>query len=528
MHRFAMIVGVVAGFLPVLAEPAGAQEIQVRVVGSGRAEAAPAVAPAAREADIAAPEFRADSAALHQARRMIQDQALREAMLMADGDLSQEESARLVQEARERLNRDLARLEKRERDNAREADPKDRAEEAKDIKKDRYRASVRALERDLLYRIDRLRKAGGDKYEANLDNLVDKIKDTFADLQDKLDDDPAATWSTTLDVARKFYNGYLEQVEKWGKEVGLDASVPDVDKRLKDMTEELVVRAKRLRKLGGEKYEDELDATIEKVKESFSTLREKLEDTPPKGWLEILAAGEKLHKQFGADLDKWAKQLGADESLPSPTERLAELSRDLLDRIAGLRKAGGNKHEDVLDRLEDKVRDTFADLKEKALNQSREHWAQTLEDAAKFHREYSEQIDLWELRIRGGDKPVERIPAPEPVPSVGKTDYPEKDLPLPESGHVDIVDGVRVARVGPLVRKQLGLENGLEVKEITDADGALARLGLEVYDIILEARGVKVDTRSGLREAMDGAKKGEEFSLVVLRGGKKQTLTGRK
>ncbi|MBX3473359.1 MAG: PDZ domain-containing protein [Planctomycetes bacterium] len=528
MLRFAMIVGVVAGFLPVQSGFLNAQDIQVRVAGSGKVEVAPAVAPAPREIDAPFPDFDGDSTAMDEARRAIEGQARREAMLLADGDLNQDETNRLVKEARERLDRDLAKLEKRERDNARESNAKDRAEEANDIKKDRYRASVRALERDLLYRIGALRKPGGNKFEANLDNLQDKIKDTFADLQDKLDDDPPATYSTTLDVARKFYNGYLDQIDKWSKEIGVDASVPDADKRLKELTDDLVNRAKRLRKMGGNKYEDELDSTIDKVKDTFADLREKLGKTPPKGWADIVAAGEKFHAQFSADLDKWAKKLGADESLPSPTERLNQLSRDLLERIGTLRKAGGDKHEDALDGLEDKVRDTFADLKEKVLNQSKEHWARTLEDAARFHREYSEQIDLWTMKIRAGDKPVDRPRDPEPVPSVGKPSYPEKDLPLPESGSVDIVDGVRVARVGPLVRKQLGLENGLEVKEITDADGSLARLGLEVYDIIVEAKDVKVDTRSGLREVMDSIKRGQEYSIVILRDGKRQTLTGKR
>jgi len=528
MLRFAMVVGVVAGFLPVQDSWVKAQDINIRVAGEGKVEVAPPSTPAAREIEAPLPNFNGDSARMDEARRMIEDQARREGILFADGDLSKEDQARLAQEARERLERDMAKLEKRERDNARESDPSDKAEEAADIKKDRYRASVRALERDLLSRIDRLRKPGGDKYEANFDDLQDKIKDTFADLQDKLDDDPPATWNTTLDVARKFYNDYLAQVEKWGKDVGMDASIPDADKRLKEISEELIVRAKRLRKLGGEKYEDELDSTIDRIRDTFADLREKLNDTPPKGWAEILATGEKLQKQYATDLEKWAKQMGADESLPSPSEQLNAFSRDLLDRIGNLRKEGGDKYEDALDNLEDKVRDTFADLKEKVLNQSKEQWPRALEDGARFHREFGDQIETWRIKITGAAKPVERHDLPQPVPSIGKPTYPEKDMPLPDNGHVDIVDGIRVARVGPLVRKQLALENGLEVKEITDPDGALARVGIEVYDIILEAKSTKVDTRNGLREVMDGVKKGEEFTIVILRDGKQQTLTGKR
>lgn len=528
MLKFAMVIGVVAGFLPVQDSCLSAQDIKIRVEGKGKVEVAPPATPAAREIEAPLPDFDGDSAAMDEARRMIEAEARGEGLKFGDGDLSKEDQARLVQEARERLERDMQRLEKREADNAREPDPEDKSEEAQDIKKDRYRASVRALERDLLYRIDRLQKPGGEKFEANLEDLVDKIKDTYSDLQDKLDDDPPATWSTTLEVARKFHNDYLQQVDKWGKEIGIDSTVPNADQRLKEMNEELIVRAKRLRKLGGEKYEDELDGTIDKIRDTFTELREKLEDTPPKGWAEVLATGEKFYMQFSADLDKWSKSIGGDESMPSPSEKLNEFSRDLLERIGSLRKEGGDEYEDELDGLEDKVRDTFAELKEKVLNQSKEHWPRALEDAAKFHREFSDQVELWRIKITGKNKPIERRETPEPVPSVGKPHYPEKDLPLPDGGHVDIVDGVRVARVGPLVRKQLALDNGLEVKEITDPDGALARLGIEVYDIIVEAKGSKVDTRNGLREVMDGIKRGEEVTVVILRDGKKQTLTGKK
>jgi hypothetical protein len=464
---------------------------------------------------------------MDEAMRLIQEAAATEAMLMADGDLTAEEQAKLVQKARERLDRDMAKLERREKENATEPDAKDKAEEAHDIKKDRYRASIRTLERDLGYRISRLRKPGGDKYEANLDNLIDKVRDTFADLQDKVDDGAAATWPGTLDVARKFYNDYLNQIEKWGKEIGIDVETPNADQRLKQISEELIARAKRLRKVGGNKYEDHFDSIIDRVQATYEELREKLEDMPPKGWADVLATGEKFAAQYAAELDKWAKQVGADDALPSPGERLNAMSRDLLDRIGEFRKKSGDKFEDNLDNIEDKVRDTFADLKEKVLNQSKELWPRTLEDAAKFHREFGEQIETWRIKIEGGAR-TGGTSGGEPVPSAGNVKSPEVDLVLPDGTHADLVEGIRVARVQPLVRKQLGLENGLEVKEITNADAALARLGIEVYDIILEAKDTKVDTRGGLREIMTGVKAGEEYSVVILRNGKKQTLTGKK
>jgi len=513
-----------------IALPSGivqAQDLKIRVVGQGKVEVAPATTPAPREMSAPMPDRGGDSQGLNEVQRMLREQQRMEAMLMADGDLSKEDMDKLIQKARERLDRDMQKLEKREQDNARETDPKDKAEEASDIKKDRYRASVRALERDLLYRIDRLRKPGGDTYEANLDNMIDKIKDTFADLQDKLDDDPPATWSTTLDVARKFYNDYLTQVEKWGKDIGIDSTVPNADQRLKQLSDDLINRAKRIRKVGGEKYEDQLDSTIDKIRDTFADLREKLEKTPTKGWAEILASGEKFAAQFSADLDKWSKQMGGDESQPSPLEKITELSRDLLERLGALRKAGGDRYEDNLDSLEDKVRDTYADLKDKILNKNKDQWPKILEDAAKFHREYSDQLETWRIKISNNGK-VDRTETPEPVPTPGKVDYPEKDLILPDGTHADIVGGIRIARATPVLRKQLGLENGLEVKEITDADGALSRAGIDVYDVILEVNGSKLDTRTALRETMDGIKKGQEYTVVIMRAGKQQTLKATK
>ena len=84
--------------------------------------------------------------------------------------------------------------------------------------------------------------------------------------------------------------------------------------------------------------------------------------------------------------------------------------------------------------------------------------------------------------------------------------------------------GVRVARLTPLVRKQLNLDNGLSVNEIVNADGILAESGLEVYDIILEINGEKVDTRTALGDAVASLKKGEDLKLTIMRDGKKETL----
>jgi S1-C subfamily serine protease len=93
---------------------------------------------------------------------------------------------------------------------------------------------------------------------------------------------------------------------------------------------------------------------------------------------------------------------------------------------------------------------------------------------------------------------------------------------------MDIVDGVRVARLMPMPKKQLGLSNGLSVNEITDAEGALARAGLEVYDIIIKVNGTEVDSRTGLREELDKVAKDSEYELLIMRDGKEKTLKAKK
>ena len=102
------------------------------------------------------------------------------------------------------------------------------------------------------------------------------------------------------------------------------------------------------------------------------------------------------------------------------------------------------------------------------------------------------------------------------------------DIKLPAGEQADIVAGVRVARLAPLVKKQMDLESGLSVNEIVDPEGLLAIAGVEVYDIILEFNGDKVDTRDGLRKVCKDVKKVSEYSLLVLRDGKKKTLQGKR
>ncbi|MBZ0135930.1 MAG: PDZ domain-containing protein [Planctomycetes bacterium] len=448
----------------------------------------------------------------------------------ADGDLTQDEINKLNDKAREKLSRDLEKFQEREREASREKDPEDKAEISAEITFDRYRASLRALERDLLYTLGAMRKAGGDNYEGTFDDLEEKIKDTFADLHDQIDDGSSETWGKTLDTGRKFHAEYHKQLDKWAEKIGVNPVVPNAKEAVVGFKKSLIGRIKQLRKICGDKYQDQLDDVEERIYAAFEGQEEKLEDADPKAWQGIVGDAEKFFHDFNKELDGWVRKFGVDDTLPSPIDRLKELNEDLDGQVDDLRRIGGDEYEDVIDEIADKIDDTFADLKDAILDQSKEQWPATLETAAKFHKEYSEVIDLWQRKILGANEKVERKFPDVPTPGIdgAKPDYPEKDVELPKGEHMDVVDGVRVARLMPLPKKQLGLTHGLSVNEIVDADSALARAGLEVYDIILQVGDANVDSRSELRDAVAGLKKGDEFEMTVLRDGEKLTLKTKK
>ncbi|MBK8205995.1 MAG: PDZ domain-containing protein [Planctomycetes bacterium] len=427
----------------------------------------------------------------------------------ADGDLSDEERKVLAEKARQKLEKDMQRLQEREKDNAREKDP----EESIDIKKDRYRASLKALERDLIYRLAELRRPGGDQYESNLDDLDERIRDTFSTLHDKVDDGGPKDWEVALGDGRKFHKLFGDELSKWGKDINVDAKVMDVPRRITEMKTQLRDRLKRIRKHGPNRIESNLDDLEEKILDSYESLESKVRDTPPSGWPGILATAEKFFIQYSADLDKWAKEAGVDEAVASPLEVIAELRSDLLDRVGQVRRLGGDKYESELDEVEDSIKDTFADLKDKVLNRDKGDWPEIQKSAEKHYKLFVDAINLWQRKIELGSAPK---------------DAPDRDVKLPPGEQMDVVDGVRVSRLLPLPRKQLGLDHGLSVNEIVDADKPLARAGLEVYDIITEVNGKAVDSRTELRDAMTAIERGSEFTLTIMRNGKVQEVKGKR
>lgn len=356
--------------------------------------------------------------------------------LMADGDLGEGDTKRLSKEARERLERDMRRLEERDRENSKEKDAEEKAETNDGITQDRYLASLRALERTLLDRVSALKNGTNGETTKSLDDLAGKIKDTYADLRDKLLDEAKTTWSKTLETSRKFFDEYSAQLDGWAKKVGSDAQGPNPYDDMRDAERDLLKRVKALRKPGGDKYSDMLDEYEDKIKDTYADMFDKLKDDGTAAWRPMADMNKKFAAQMNADLDKLEKQITNSRDVARPEE-----PRD----------------------------------------------------------------------------PVER-------PDWRDEKSPERDVKLPPGEQADVVGGVRVSRVTPLVRKQLGLENGLSVNEIVNADGILAESGLEVYDIILEINGEKVDTRTALRDAVAALKKDEDLKLTILRDGKKETL----
>lgn len=359
--------------------------------------------------------------------------------LMADGDLDDGDIKRLSREARERLERDMRRLEERDRENSKERDPEEKTETGEGITQDRYLASLRALERSLLDRCSALKSGANGETLKSLDDVVGKIKDTYADLRDKVLDENKKTWGQTLEKGRKFFDEYTAQ------------------------------------------------------------------------------------------LDGWEKKIGGDAKAPNPYDDMRDTERRLIRRVKNLRRAGGDKFEDILDNYEDKIKDTYADMYDKLKDDGTAAWKPVGEMHVKFAAQMEADLDKVAAQIDSSKGPQERQPQPDEKDPPKDPDWkdnqsPERDVNLPPGEVADVVGGVRVARLTPLVRKQLGLENGLSVNEIVNADGILAECGLEVYDIILEINGEKVDTRTALRDAVASLKKGEDLKLTIMRDGKKETL----
>ncbi|MCC6575375.1 MAG: PDZ domain-containing protein [Planctomycetes bacterium] len=142
-----------------------------------------------------------------------------------EGELPQDAVDRLSENARKRLDRVMEKLERRARDNNTQANEQTRNDENSDIARERYAASLKALERTLIDRIKPLRKAGGD--ETKLDDLQDRIRDDFAGLSDRIDDGDKKEQARALEGGRKLFDTYEEEIIGWEVKLGVDADTPE-------------------------------------------------------------------------------------------------------------------------------------------------------------------------------------------------------------------------------------------------------------------------------------------------------------
>jgi hypothetical protein len=491
-----MIRLMLAASLALVAAPAFAQDgIRIRS-DQGTVTDHGAAAPAERSHAIAEPEERTDDQAILDALDQI-------ALALNDGSLSDEEREMLIERARLRLEREMRRVDERE----------ERQGESEASRRDRYRVSFRALERDLLYRIGEQRRAAGPSIARRLDDLDDRVRETFSNLHRKLAESPEGTWQQLLKDARKFHEGFRDDIERWGKEAGAEPEIMDVPQRITDMKRQLRQRLRQIRRAGGNKIEDQLDDLEERLLATYEGLERRIRNTAPANWGELLETAERFYQDYSQQLDRWAREAGLEDGGESPLHLIEELRDDLRQRVNQLRRVSGDDAGQDLDAMEERLRRSFDDLLERARQAEKRAWPELRAAAQRHHEVMLDVLRAVQRRLEAG---------------ADHRDSPDRDVQLPPGEHMDVIEGVRVARLMPLPRRQLGLENGLSVNEIVDADKALARAGLEVYDIILKVDGVKVDSRMELRNAMNAVEKDAEFKLEIMRAGKQIELKGKK
>jgi hypothetical protein len=90
---------------------------------------------------------------------------------------------------------------------------------------------------------------------------------------------------------------------------------------------------------------------------------------------------------------------------------------------------------------------------------------------------------------------------------------------LPQS---DYWIGVQVAAVPDVAKKQLAIEDGLAVEEVTP-DSPAAKAEIKKYDILVKAGDAPLKNIADLVKAVD-ASQGKELTITIVRNGKNQTI----
>ncbi len=240
----------------------------------------------------------------------------------AEGDLPDDIVRNLSERARERLDRALDSLERRTRDLQNEDNPRVREVNEQNIARDRYLASLEALERSLVDRLARLRKAG-KAHEGELDKLQDSIRDTFADLRDKIKDKDKKIWPATLEAGRKFFDRFEADLMVWEEKLADALESVDFLALLDKHQSELLRRVTELYK-DAEWARKSLDMMRGNIPLRFDDLRKRLKERGAVVTQAMRKMADAIEAQYGEELDKIAEQLrkrerrkGEDERLPA-------------------------------------------------------------------------------------------------------------------------------------------------------------------------------------------------------------------
>jgi hypothetical protein len=136
-----------------------------------------------------------------------------------------------------------------------------------------------------------------------------------------------------------------------------------------------------------------------------------------------------------------------------------------------------------------------------------------------FHAPFDEDWEKWLEKQQGQFEELRKLfrtPGAPPAPAP-----PRAPLPAPSGKEF----GIKVESVDETMRDQLSLkeDEGLMVGEVRP--GSLAdRSGLKTHDILLKLDGKPVSDKWQFRKDTQEALGKPEFSLEILRGGKKETL----
>src|SRR5436853_4104262 len=100
--------------------------------------------------------------------------------------------------------------------------------------------------------------------------------------------------------------------------------------------------------------------------------------------------------------------------------------------------------------------------------------------------------------------------------------YTLLDDPAEAAPQSDYWLGVQVAALPEVVKKQLVLEDGLAVEEVTP-DSPAAKAEIKKYDILVKAGDAPLKSIADLVKAVD-ASQGKEIVVTIVRNGKNQTI----